>query len=191
VPARAGVAAAGAGAAKSLAPQSASVMPGAASMPPPTLSWPPIDYGPPVGARVRRAPSPAPAALMPPRGEDPSLAPLPRLPDVPDFRRSGKPRLGGREIGLLLLFVLLGVLGALVAWESAPSATIEVLSEPTGARVRINGAWQPGTTPLRVSGLRRGTRYRLRVALPRYRAYETLFEAGYGPARRTITLVPE
>ena len=58
-------------------------------------------------------------------------------------------------------------------------------------RVRINSAWQPGTTPLRVSGLRRGTTYRLRVDLPKHRSYETLFEAGRGPGRRTIELLPE
>jgi serine/threonine protein kinase len=195
VPARAGVATAATAAAGSavgsLGAQSAGALPSAASIAPPTLSWPPIDFGPPPARALVRAQGPAPAALMPPRGEDPSLAPLPRMPDVPDFRRSGQPGFGSRELGLLVLFVLLGVLGALIAWERAPSASIEVLSVPTGARVKINSAWQPGTTPLRVSGLRRGTTYRLRVDLAKHRAYETLFEAGRGPGRRTIELVPE
>jgi serine/threonine protein kinase len=192
VPARAGVAASAAAGSAVAALGGQSALQSSTSIAPPTLSWPPIDFGPPPTRPLVRAPSPAPAALMPPRGEDPSLAPLPRLPDVPDFRRGGgRSRFGGREFGLLLLFVLLGVLGALIAWESAPSASIEVLSVPTGARVRINSAWQPGTTPLRVSGLRRGTTYRLRVDLAKHRAYETLFEAGRGPARRTIALPPE
>jgi eukaryotic-like serine/threonine-protein kinase len=164
--------------------------PQASSIAPPTLSWPPREQ-PAVAVRGRRRPlSPAPEALMPPRGEDPSLAPLPPMPDVPKFR-GGARGYGLRELGWFVLLVVLGTLGAVIAWESRPTEVLEVVSVPAGARVRINGSLQPGAAPLRVSGLRRGRTYQLRLELPRYRTYEDSIEAGKGPARRTITMVPD
>ncbi|MDB4976759.1 MAG: serine/threonine protein kinase [Myxococcaceae bacterium] len=158
------------------------------SMAPPTLSWPPRD---PSFRPLVRGKSPAPPALMPPRGEDPSLAPLPRLGDVPNFRRaSGKPGLLRRHLLLLLAFALIGALGAWLAWDSVPLCTLELLSLPAGATVRINGALQRDKTPLRVSGLRRSAVYRLRLELANHKPVEVLFEAKLGTARRTIALPP-
>ncbi|HEX5655750.1 MAG TPA: serine/threonine-protein kinase [Polyangiales bacterium] len=134
---------------------------------PPSLSWPPQE--PP---RPRRAPLPSPPALMPPRGEDPSLGPLPPEPLMPDFRGKMKRGFGARELGLIMLFLLLGALGAFVAWESAPASAIEIWTDPAGARVRIDDAWQAGSTPMRISGLRRGKTYRLRLEAPRYKPYD-------------------
>jgi hypothetical protein len=94
-------------------------------------------------------------------------------------------------VGIALLFLLLAAIGALLAWESAPSAAIEVLSRPSGAAVYIDGALQPGGTPLRVSGLRTGETYRLRLELPGYRRHEALFLATQGTTRRTIDLLPD
>ncbi|MDB4989788.1 MAG: serine/threonine protein kinase [Myxococcaceae bacterium] len=158
------------------------------SVAPPTLSWPPRGLSP----QPPRGKSPAPPALMPPRGEDPSLAPLPRLGDVPNFRRSTqRTGLGRRHVLLLALCALIGGLGALLAWDSVPMCTLELLSLPAGASVRINGALQRDKTPLRVSGLRRGATYRLRLELSGRKPVEKLFEAKFGTARRTIALPPE
>ena len=156
---------------------------------PPSLSWPPLpgQSAPPSQFDAWSVPE----ALVPPRGDDPSLGPLPRSPAVPNFRRGGAGGFGGRQVGIALLFVLLAAIGALVAWESAPSAAIEVLSQPSGAAVYIDDALQPGATPLRVSGLRSDATYRLRLELRGYRRYEALFVASEGTTRKTIELLPE
>ncbi len=156
------------------------------SIAPPTLSWPPLELSRAgAGAGVQ---SPA---LMPPRGEDPSLGPLPRLRTMPSLRRLSGPGLSPRAAWRLLLVVLLGALAALVLWERTLSSAVEIVSVPRGARVHINGALQPGATPLRVSGLRPGTSYDLRLELPGYLPYETRFDAARGTERRNVELVPK
>jgi hypothetical protein len=163
------------------------------AMAPPSLSWPPLETSTPSTLRTPSSgASPFVRALVPPRGDDPSLAPLPRSPNVPDFKRTSRRSSGRPHIALLLLlFVVLGALSALLAWESGPSTAIELLSVPSGAKVEINGAPQPGVTPLRVSGLRRGARYHFRLALAGYRPFETDLEATPETARHTIRLTPE
>jgi serine/threonine protein kinase len=156
------------------------------SFAPPSLSWPPQE---PV-ARPRRAP-PSPPALNPPRGEDPSLGPLPPEPLMPDFKSDRRRGFGKREFGMMLLFVTLGALGAFVAWESAPASAVEVWSDPSGARVRIDGAWQQGTTPMRISGLRRGKTYRLQLELPRYKPYEGQLTPIKATSRERYKLEPK
>jgi hypothetical protein len=151
---------------------------------PPSLSWPPQE--PP----RRRQPMPSPPALNPPRGEDPSLGPLPPEPLMPDFHGQRTRTFGTREFGLILLFLLLGALGALVAWESAPASAIEIWTEPAGARVRIDDAWQAGSTPMRISGLRRGKTYRLRLEAPRYKPYDGQLTPNAAAARERYKLEP-
>jgi len=154
---------------------------------PPSLSWPPRASAPtPSGGA-----SPYTDALVPPRGEDPSLGPLPRPPVVPQLRGRPARRFGAPQLMLLMLFVVLGALSALLVWDSAPSSAIELISVPSGARVHINGAPQPGVTPLRVSGLRRGTSYDFKLELRGYLPLETSFEAGEKTERHTLRLVPE
>jgi eukaryotic-like serine/threonine-protein kinase len=157
---------------------------------PPSLSWPPLT-GPSAPPSTLDAWASFAPALNPPRGDDPSLGPLPRSPAVPEFRRRSDVGWGRREFGLMLLFLLLAAIGALVAWESVPKAALEVLSSPSGAAVYIDDALQPGTTPLRVSGLRSGDTYRLRLELAGYRRHEVLFVATEGTTRRTIELMTE
>ena len=98
--------------------------------------------------------------------------------------------MGRRELGIALLFVLLAAIGALIAWESMPSAAVEILSSPSGAHVYIDDARQSGVTPLRVSGLRAGETYRLRLELAGYRRHAELLIASEGTTRRTIALEP-
>ncbi|HEY6879087.1 MAG TPA: serine/threonine-protein kinase [Polyangiales bacterium] len=138
---------------------------------PPSLSWPPLAVSSqPARAATRVAPSPP--ALMPPRGEDSSLAPLPPEPLMPDFQGVRRRSFGRREFFWFALFLALGALGALLAWDSPPASSVELWTTPAGVRVRIDDAWQPGVTPMRISGLRRGKRYRLRLEMPHYKSYE-------------------
>jgi serine/threonine protein kinase len=169
-------------------PPQAAAMP--SSVAPPSLSWPPLvaTSTPPSQLDAWSAMAPA---LMPPRGDESSLGPLPRSPAVPEFRGRMAQGVSRRELGIALLFVLLAAIGALVAWESAPTAAIEVLSSPSGASVYIDGALQAGTTPLRVSGLRSGETYKLRLDLAGHRRHEALFLAKQGTTRRTVALVPD
>jgi hypothetical protein len=158
------------------------------SIAPPTLSWPPREPSAPVPVRGR--PLPSPPALMPPRGDDPSLAPLPPQPAMPDFKRNKPRSFGRREFGMIALFLLLGALGALIAWESTPAASVEIWSTPHGARVRIDGAWQAGSTPMRVSGLRQGKSYRLRLELPHHHPYDGKLVIRGASGRENISLAP-
>ena len=160
---------------------------------PPSLSWPPfadLPLDPTPRALAARGPSPAPPALMPPRGEDPSLAPLPRMPGPPNFRRQRTAGMGRRHVLLVALSALIGGLGAWLAWENAPICTLEILSSPRGANVHINDAPLRDKTPLRITGLRRGVSYRLRLELPGYQPVETSFQAQVGTTRHTISLPP-
>jgi eukaryotic-like serine/threonine-protein kinase len=169
-------------------PVAQQIVTNANSFAPPSLSWPPQESGP--FARPLRQPPPSPPALMPPRGEDPSLAPLPPQPLMPDFRRAGRRSFGRREFGLIFVFLLLGALGALLTWESAPSGAAELWSTPSGARVRIDDAWQPGSTPMRVSGLRIGKSYQLRLEYPGYKPYEGKLQLKTASERERIALEP-
>ncbi|MET0341464.1 MAG: serine/threonine-protein kinase [Polyangiales bacterium] len=160
----------------------------------PSLSWPPREDDPTQSARTPRTGSSAPSvldALMPPRGADPSLGPLPRAPALPQLGGRRPRRFGLPQVVLLLLFVVLGALSARLVWESGPSSAIELLSDPKGAKVYINGALQPGVTPLRVSGLRRGATYDFRLELPGYLPLYQSFEASEKTERYTLQLMPE
>jgi len=159
------------------------------SIAPPTLSWPPFTSG--HSRSAERVDTTSPPALMPPRGEDPSLGPLPRSPAMPNLRRPSNGLSGRREILLLIALLLLGALGALIAWESRPASVLELISVPSGASVYINDALQPGTTPLRVSGLRRGASYRIRLDLAGHQPHEIMLQAAPGVARQTVQLVPK
>ncbi len=158
------------------------------SLAPPTLSWPPQEPSLPVRARPR-APLPSPA-VNPPRGEDPSLGPLPPEPAMPDFRGQRARGFGKRELGLVLIFLLLGALGALVAWESMPASAVEIWSDPAGARVRIDDAWQQGATPMRISGLRRGRTYRVHLEAPNHAPYDGTLTAGAATGRERYRMAP-
>jgi serine/threonine protein kinase len=160
------------------------------SFAPPTLSWPPEDTS--SGPRARpRAPLPSPPALVPPRGEDPTLGPLPLQPLMPDFKARRARSFGARELGLIALFLLLGVLAAIVVWESAPASSVEIWTEPSGARVRIDDAWQSGHAPMRISGLRRGKTYRLHIEAPQHQPYDGLLVPTTPTARQRYKLVPQ
>src|SRR4029453_1226866 len=63
-------------------------------------------------------------------------------------------------VALLLGTILAAVLGRVPTFE------VELLSEPTGASVEVDGVPVPGTTPLRITHLGADQPHRLRLTLP-------------------------
>jgi serine/threonine protein kinase len=136
----------------------------------PSLS-PPSTPPPLRGRRTPVGPGNGPTpALVPPRGQAPSLGPIPPSPAVPDFpaRRSG---IRWLPIVLGAACATLGALGFRV-WQDEtrprPAPHLEVLSAPSGAQLRVDRHLQPRTTPLRLMGLQRGRHYQLSVELSGY-----------------------
>jgi eukaryotic-like serine/threonine-protein kinase len=68
-------------------------------------------------------------------------------------------------VAVLGVMLLLGVILAEVLGR-APTFEVELLSEPTGAGVEVDGTAVPGTTPLRITHLDADQPHRLRVTLP-------------------------
>ena len=106
-------------------------------------------------------------ALMPPRGEESALEPIPPSPPVPDFdaRRGRVPWL---PIVVGVTCAVLGILGFQLWPHEQPPPHLEIVSAPSGAQVSVDGRAQPGSTPLRLVGLEKGRRYALEVSLSGY-----------------------
>jgi hypothetical protein len=68
-------------------------------------------------------------------------------------------------VALLGVALLLGTILASVLGQ-VPTFEVELRSEPTGARVEVDGASVPGTTPLRITHLGADQPHQLRVKLP-------------------------
>ena len=68
-------------------------------------------------------------------------------------------------VALLGVALLLGTILAAVLGR-APTFEVELLSEPTGASVEVDGTPVPGTTPLRITHLGADQPHHLRVSLP-------------------------
>ena len=68
-------------------------------------------------------------------------------------------------VSLLGVALLLGTILASVLGQ-VPTFEVELRSEPTGARVEVDGASVPGTTPLRITHLGADQPHQLRVKLP-------------------------
>jgi len=130
----------------------------------PSLEPPPSHGEVPADVAATGANKPA---LMPPRGEDSSLGPIPPSPLVPDFdaRRRAVPWLA---IVIGVICAVLGILGFQLWPREVPPPHLEIVSAPSGARVSVDGRAQPGSTPLRLVGLEKGRRYALEVALIGY-----------------------
>ncbi|RMH41301.1 MAG: PEGA domain-containing protein [Deltaproteobacteria bacterium] len=97
---------------------------------------------------------------------------------LPDAFRVGRPARLPRWVwraALAAACVAAGVGIGVVALDGGtapPSAAIEVVSIPEGATVTVNGARQPGVTPLVVGGVHPGTRYRIEVERPGFRRWQ-------------------
>ncbi len=68
-------------------------------------------------------------------------------------------------VAMLGVALLLGTVLALVL-GTVPTFELELLSEPTGARVEVDGTPVPGATPLRITHLGADQPHQLRVMLP-------------------------
>jgi hypothetical protein len=68
-------------------------------------------------------------------------------------------------VALLGVALLVGTILAAVLGR-APTFEVELLSQPTGASVEVDGTPVPGTTPLRITHLGADEPHQLRVRLP-------------------------
>jgi hypothetical protein len=81
-------------------------------------------------------------------------------------RPSPHPRTGPwKLVALLGVALLVGTILATVLGRS-PTFEVELLSEPTGASVEVDGTPVPGTTPVRITHLAADQPHQLRVKLP-------------------------
>jgi hypothetical protein len=99
----------------------------------------------------------------------------------------------GTAVATAVVLAALAVFGlwALFADQGPPAPQVEVVSDPKGARVKIDGELQPGKTPLRVqTELQPGRKYRLEVMHPGYETWSTTFEARAGRLKQIAALSP-
>ncbi len=167
---------------RGLSPPLPSVLP---SLSPPSLGPPPLP-----GRRNSQL-GEGMHALMPPRGLEPSLGPIPASPAVPAFPT----RRGIRWLPILVgaTCTVLGMFGYRVWQEQTrpvPAPHLEVLSAPAGAQLRVDGRLQPGTTPLRLVGLQQGKRYALSVELAGYQPWSASHMAGASSVQQIAILKP-
>jgi hypothetical protein len=128
-------------------------------------------------------------ALVPPRGESLSVGPIPPSPLVPDFRASSS----GIPWGFILLGIacaLLGIVGYNFVPRPGPAVHLEIVSAPTGAQVRVDGNLQVTRTPLRLSGLVPGRRYRVVVEMAGYQSWSTTHTPGATSVQQIAVLKP-
>jgi eukaryotic-like serine/threonine-protein kinase len=128
-------------------------------------------------------------ALVPPRGEERALDPIPPSPLVPDFRASSS-AIPWLPVIIGLLCAVLGIFGYQLLPQPEPAVHLEIVSAPNGAQVRLDGRLQNGHTPLRLSGLRAGKRYALSVELAGYQAWQSSYVAGQVSVQQIAVLRP-
>jgi hypothetical protein len=171
--------------------------PASPSAPPMLPLEPPVDTPAPFRPPTPPAPGPAPGTGRVPRltpaadigapgggnAPPPDLAPLAQpYPPPPELSLDegslGVGRLAPSRRGLLLwigggaLVALVLALVVAITTSGGPtaptSATVEVISIPPGATVRVDGAALPGTTPLKWTDARPGKTYALIVEAPKH-----------------------
>ncbi len=99
-----------------------------------------------------------------PRPEEPVEA-VPSVTTAAIRTTAPAPTMAWKVVALLGVALLLGTILAAVLGR-APTFEVELLSEPTGASVEVDGASVPGTTPLRITHLGADQPHQLRVKLP-------------------------
>ncbi len=111
-----------------------------------------------------------------------------------------------RPWGIYLLLTLLVVIGAaglvvlrergkLASTVAAPQETaLEIVTDPAGASVLIDGVLRTGETPLRLRDVSLGVRYEVRVVKKNYRPYSgqvTLEQAGLRTIQLALAAAPK
>jgi hypothetical protein len=143
--------------------------------------------GPSPSEDGRPAPAPVPpTSFERPLGSGPLVGQPPPRPAPSRGRRIGAPlafALGVPALAAALFFALPHVPAAppsLAGLFLPQEPNLTIKTQPPGAAVRVNGAVQGGRTPLTISGLEPGVRYRVRLELP-----------GHVPLEQDVTLRPE
>jgi serine/threonine-protein kinase len=168
---------------------------------PPPSNWPEPDPLTPLGRGVsgqRSAPflpGPTPA-LVPPPGEIGPIESIPPTPPLPDFsprpqlfrnRHASSPWL---QLGIGMVFALLGILAYQWSRSREPEPMLEILSVPVGAEVSVDGTRQQGVTPLTLTRLVPQRRYELEVALEGYIPWRATYTATPGAVQHIAVLKP-
>ncbi len=88
---------------------------------------------------------------------------FPRLGEAPAPKPAGFP--WGRTLGLLAAATAAGF-AAVSVWQTLQQATLEVVSDPPGAEVVVDGKAVPGRAPVKLSGLPGDRTMRVEVLAP-------------------------
>jgi serine/threonine-protein kinase len=76
-------------------------------------------------------------------------------------------------------------------FDQGPPPGLEIISAPTGARLRIDGREIPGVTPITVSdGIESGRTYRVEVEVPGYHPWAARLSPTSGTLRQFVVLAP-
>jgi serine/threonine protein kinase len=173
------------------------------AIPIPDPTWPPTGNFASLGPEPMPSLTPAlpfgstgKPALVPPPGESPSLGPIPPSPLVPDFGSQDAivrvPRRSRVWIQVLIgvAFTVLGVFVFELTRPTPVPATLEIISDPSGASVKVNGALQPHRTPIKLTGLQAGNSYELRVERTGFLPWEATYRASAGSVQHIAVLKP-
>jgi serine/threonine-protein kinase len=129
-------------------------------------------------------------ALMPPPSGDVVIETIPPTPPLPDFRDHRQRRVWMTWIvGLLAVVVLAGLFQWLVG-DRYSSATLEIVSAPAGAEVRLEGKLQPTRTPIELRGLVPSREYHVGVEAPGFQAWNGTMRVERGSVRQIVVLKP-
>ncbi len=162
---------------------------------PPASEWPPVTPAHGIAHSSSSASQGTPA-LVPPPGLESPLGAIPPSPLVPDFgARAGlfSPRRGAvpwLQIGVGVLFALLGVIAFQLTRPGEAEPTLEIVSVPAGAQVLVNGTPQPGATPLKLTALERNRSYELQVTRAGFLPWNATYRASPGAVQHIAVLKP-
>jgi serine/threonine protein kinase len=129
-------------------------------------------------------------ALMPPPSGDVVIETIPPTPPLPDFRDHGQRRVWfAWVVGLSAVVVL----SSLFPWwvsDHYSSATLEIVSAPAGAEVRLDGKLQPNRTPIELRGLIPSREYHVGVEAPGFQPWNGAMRVERGSVRQIVVLKP-
>ncbi len=143
------------------------------------------------GVPMFESPPPAGPTFAPPPAADP-FAPPPPVVTAPHPAQLGKPQplRWLLLVGAVIAAILLVVAGALFAFSGPEPTSLEILSEPEGARVTLDGVPLAGPTPVSVAELEPGRVARVELELEGYEPRAEDVQLAEGENRRLLVLSP-